>query len=45
MMAVFNEQGFLLFGQDPYQQKRTEMVSQFIEDCRREESKGVTGNP
>jgi len=31
IMSVFNEQGLLLFGQDPYQQKRNEMVSQFIE--------------
>lgn len=31
MMTVMDNQGLLLFGQDPYQQKRMEMVSQYIE--------------
>jgi len=31
LMAVFNSQSLLLFGQDPYQQKRVEMVRQYIE--------------
>ena len=30
-MTVFYDQGVPLFGQDPYEQKRNEMVQQYIE--------------
>ena len=33
VMTVLNEQGIVLFGQDPYRQKRVEMVRQYIESA------------